>query len=393
VASRGQRLTIVQYAGDFREASSRLATGGEESYRGQRYTVDFVEGLASKLESVTTITGFTDTAYDVTLPSGARAIGAGFLNNDFDGDHVAKLVEQTAPNRLILRTPSRPVMRWAKRNRCRTMLLLADSFNHDTLKNRITWTLLRRYLRDPVFQVIANHGASAAQNLVTMGIDPARVIAWDYPAFDSPADRPSKSIAGNPFTIVFVGMLIAAKGVDDLVQAVAILHDSGLDVRLDLVGMGESERITELVNDSGLAGVATLAGVVPNTEIIDRMAAADVVVVPSRHSYTEGMPLTIYEAYCSRTPLVVSDHPMFLDNVIDGQSGLIYPAGDVAALARQLARLATNPALYASLSEGGHAAWKRLQLPVRWGELIDRWLDESAGGRQWLEQHSFLFQD
>ena len=40
------------------------------------------------------------------------------------------------------------------------------------------------------------------------------------------------------------------------------------------------------------------------------MSAHDIVIVPSRHDYPEGLPMTIYEALAMRTPLVVSDHPM-----------------------------------------------------------------------------------
>lgn len=386
MADRGQRLTIVQYAGDFREASERLATGGTETYRGQRYTVDFVEGLAKHVESVTTITGFTKEPYDVTLPSGAHAIGAGFTG-DFDGKAIARLVERTAPDRLILRTPSRPLLRWARQNRCRTLLLLADSSNSSSLKSRAGRMLLRRHLRDPIFEIIANHGVGAARNLLAMGVDAARVIAWDYPAFDTPAERPAKSEPSSPFKILFVGMLIADKGVDDLVDAVALLQSQGFEVRLELIGKGDDHRVAELIANSGVSSITHLAGVVPNDEIICRMAAADAVVVPSRHRYSEGMPLTIYEAYCARTPLIVSDHPMFRDNVVEGRSGLVFPACDTAALSAQLARLIGDTALYGALSRGGLDAWQKLQLSVTWGELIERWLDDSSESRKWLSGH------
>ena len=50
------RLTIVQY-GDYAEATARFQAGGEENYYAQRYTVDFVAGLAGTpgIERVTVI--------------------------------------------------------------------------------------------------------------------------------------------------------------------------------------------------------------------------------------------------------------------------------------------------------------------------------------------------
>jgi len=41
------------------------------------------------------------------------------------------------------------------------------------------------------------------------------------------------------------------------------------------------------------------------------MRSADAIVIPSRHEYPEGLPLTIYEALAARTPIVASDHQCF----------------------------------------------------------------------------------
>ena len=111
------RLTIVQYAGDFREAAERLSKGGPETYRAQQHTVEYVENLATEIGSVTTITGFTDQAYDVTLPSGAKAIGVGFVDH-LDGRRLAELTAQSRPDLLMVRGPIRPVilqipLKWA----------------------------------------------------------------------------------------------------------------------------------------------------------------------------------------------------------------------------------------------------------------------------------------
>jgi glycosyltransferase involved in cell wall biosynthesis len=387
VTQGSKRLTIVQYAGDFREASERLGKGGPETYRGQRYTVDYVHNLVGQVDSVTTITGFTAEAYDVTLAEGVRAIGAGFTN-EFDGKAIANLVAQTSPDLLILRTPSRPVMYWAIRNRCRTLMLLADSFNEQSLRSRIGQRLLSFFMRFGVFEVVGNHGRSAARQLVSAGVAARKVVAWDFPAFDSPSDRAPKVKPNDARRIIFVGMLMAEKGVDDLVRAVKLLKDDGLVVKVDLIGNGDKDRLASIIEECSLQDAVEIVGSVPNSEIITRMAAADAVVIPSRHDYAEGLPLTIYEAYCSRTPLIVSDHPMFLENVIHEESGLVFRAGDPQDLAAQISRLFTTPDLYAMLSTQGLEAWERLQIPVKWGELISKWLEGSADSRSWLLRQS-----
>ena len=55
------------------------------------------------------------------------------------------------------------------------------------------------------------------------------------------------------------------------------------------------------------------------------MHAADAVLVYLRHAYGEGLPVTIYLGFASRTPLVVSDHPMFVAYLRDCEDVLVAP--------------------------------------------------------------------
>src|SRR3546814_4454683 len=56
-----------------------------------------------------------------------------------------------------------------------------------------------------------------------------------------------------------------------------------------------------MIDRMGLGDHVVLEGVRPNREVFAMMRDADIVVVPSRHDYPEGMPLTIYEALASRS--------------------------------------------------------------------------------------------
>jgi glycosyltransferase involved in cell wall biosynthesis len=114
----------------------------------------------------------------------------------------------------------------------------------------------------------------------------------------------------------------------------------------------------------------------------------DAVVVPSRHEFDEGLPMTLQDALTSRTPLVASDHPMLTPRLEHDRSALIFPARDAGALAQCLDRLANDARLYASLSEASTATWERLRLPVLWGNVLARWLSQDPGDQDWLVQHS-----
>jgi glycosyltransferase involved in cell wall biosynthesis len=142
-----------------------------------------------------------------------------------------------------------------------------------------------------------------------------------------------------------------------------------------------------LARELNLGGQVRFAGLVANEDVPDAMRAADAVVIPSRHEYAEGLPLTIYEALAARTPIIASDHPMFRGALTHDESALVFPAKDIGALASAIRRLASDADLYARLSANSDAAWQALQLPVTWGALIERWLSDSADDREWIREH------
>jgi hypothetical protein len=67
---------------------------------------------------------------------------------------------------------------------------------------------------------------------------------------------------------------------------------------------------------------------------------------------------------------------------------MIFRAGNPRSLADRVVDLLDDDALYRSLSENSVDAWRRLQVPVRWGELIRRWVRDQPADRDWLGAHS-----
>lgn len=89
--------------------------------------------------------------------------------------------------------------------------------------------------------------------------------------------------------------------------------------------------------------------------------------------------MTIYEALSSRTPLVVSDHPMFADHLSQYRAAQIFRASDPQSLADALAQVMSDSSLYESLSNASLKAWEVLQLPVTWGDLLSDWATSPVG--------------
>lgn len=156
--------------------------------------------------------------------------------------------------------------------------------------------------------------------------------------------------------ILFLGRLNRDKGIIDLAAAFADIASHRMDVVLVLVGAEE---------DVPFAHIQEICGVhrerlrrVSFTPKPERyMAAADIFCLPS---YREGFGQVIIEAGASGVPTVASRIYGVTDAVEDGKTGLLFPAGDVAALTQALLKLIEDRGLRQQM--GGAARARALAL-------------------------------
>lgn len=151
--------------------------------------------------------------------------------------------------------------------------------------------------------------------------------------------------------LLFVGRLNRDKGVLDLAQAFARLASHNDDVWLAMVGPDEGSigaRFENLCGDA-MAHVLRI-DYTPTPE--HYMAAADVFVLPS---YREGFGSVVIEAAACGIPAVASRIYGLTDAVEEGATGLLYPAGNIAALHESLAQLCRDHALRTRMGEMARA--------------------------------------
>ena len=141
-----------------------------------------------------------------------------------------------------------------------------------------------------------------------------------------------------------------------------------------------------LGRELGVSDQLEFRGLVPNGEVFDLFRKADVVVVPSHREYTEGFPLTMFEAIGSRTPIVCSDHPMFVPVLKDGLHAALFSGGNAGAFAKAIRRVLTDRDLYARLSANADLTWCALKGPADWRTLLTKWILEGRKS-DWIEQH------
>jgi glycosyltransferase involved in cell wall biosynthesis len=157
----------------------------------------------------------------------------------------------------------------------------------------------------------------------------------------------------NAFVIGFVGRIIVAKGIADLIRAFALLP---LDCYLVLLGDGEFRNEAErLASSLGIGSRIRWIPQIPSLEVPDYMNLLDVLVLPSRttHKWKEQFGRVLIEAMACEKPTVGSSSGE-IPNVI-GNAGLVFPEGDADALADQLRSLRQNAELRYKLGHLGRA--------------------------------------
>ena len=151
--------------------------------------------------------------------------------------------------------------------------------------------------------------------------------------------------------LLFVGRLNEQKGVARLLDALASTRGG---MSLDVVGDGPDAAALRARADSlGLGGRVAWHVARSQQELAPFYRRAAALVVPS---LGEGLGLVTVEAQLCETPVVAFASGGVVDTVVDGETGLLAPAGDVAALAAALDRIQADPQLRAALGRAGRAA-------------------------------------
>jgi len=156
-------------------------------------------------------------------------------------------------------------------------------------------------------------------------------------------------------TLLFVGRLVPKKGVDVLLKALKKLCGK---VRCLIVGDGPlKSNLQLLAAQLGVGDCVTFVGGVRHEEIAKYYASASALVVPSviaKDGDRDGLPNVILEAAASLLPIIASDIGGIPEFVEDGETGLLFKAGDCDALASAIERLLSNESLAKRITKGAY---------------------------------------
>ncbi len=157
--------------------------------------------------------------------------------------------------------------------------------------------------------------------------------------------------ASRDFTIGYVGRLVRQKGVLDLVEAMARLPK---EAHLRLIGSGELEpELRRRALALGLEDRIEFYGRVPSAALPALYRELDVLVLPSRTTpaWKEQFGRVLIEAMACAIPVVGSDSGEI--PYVVGEAGLLFPEGDVEALAARMRALLEDASLREALGKRG----------------------------------------
>lgn len=190
-----------------------------------------------------------------------------------------------------------------------------------------------------------------AQRVIQDGCPADKVVLWTE-GVDTRLFAPGRRESGGPVQVLGVGRLVPVKGWDIAFRALARVR---FDWHFHLVGRGPEEAgLRALADQLGLRDKITFHGGLPRNRVVEAYQRADLFVLPGRvatNGSVEAQGVVIAEAQASGLPAIVGSLGGMPEGILPEESGILFPAGDVPALARAIERLATDRDLCRRMGE------------------------------------------
>ena len=149
--------------------------------------------------------------------------------------------------------------------------------------------------------------------------------------------RAQLGIPEDVFCVGFTGTVRPVKGINVLIDAIAMLPDT---IHACIVGEVRQPELLERVDALGLKHRMHFIG--HRTDAVHLVKNTDICVMPSLER--EGLPRAVIEAMAQARPVVVTDVGGLPELVQDGRCGYVVPPSDATALADRINALASSPA-------------------------------------------------
>lgn len=228
-----------------------------------------------------------------------------------------------------------------------------------SLKNCSLWTSNTSATADAFW------GDVSLPKLIPMGVDCQKFSSGN-------AEILRASLAQDQLLILFVGRLVEKKGVKDLITAYSLLtKEQRNQTHIWIVGDGSERKSLEIQSQSlQLTDKVSFLGKLPNVQLPDYYAAADIFVAPSiidSAGDTEGQGVTLVEAMASGTAIISTDTGGISEVVEHEHSGILVAPQSPLELKSAMIQLLDDRKLREQIAEQGKQsaekyAWSRVGL-------------------------------
>ncbi|WP_198372366.1 glycosyltransferase [Roseomonas rosulenta] len=208
---------------------------------------------------------------------------------------------------------------------------------------RFVWRRADRVL--PVTEVLADMVAAAGVPRELIVVVPNGIDLDDFPDAGEATGRA-------PVVLGFVGFVRAWHGLEGVLRAMAA--DGDPQVVLQVVGEGPAlPALRQLAETLGIAGRVAFLGLATRAEVPRLIAGFDIALQPAAVAYAS--PLKIFEYMAAGRAIVAPDQPNIREVLEHGETALLFPPGDAAALWAAVRRLAQDAALRRRLGAAARA--------------------------------------
>ena len=177
--------------------------------------------------------------------------------------------------------------------------------------------------------------------------DPEKIVV--FPNGVKTADyAASEDLKKDYHKILFLGRICKDKGIDELLEAVSGIHESGREVKLYIGGIFEDQEYKEKI--SKLGDFVEYIGWVSGADKDKYLKECGILALPS---YYEGFGIVVIEAMLRRSAVVASCVGGIPDIIDDGIDGLLVPVKDAAALREGITKLIDDNNLAKELGING----------------------------------------
>ena len=178
----------------------------------------------------------------------------------------------------------------------------------------------------------------------------------------------------DPVELLYTGRIEPTKGLDEVLEAMKLLNEKGIDTKLNLVGWedkkGYVEHLFQKARQFGMENNIVFHGKKQvGKELFSMYRNADIYVIASKGN--EGFPRTIWEAMANSTPVIASNLgsiPHFLDN---GKNVLLVESGSVADIADNIDLLLRDKELRKRLVKNAYILAKENTLEQQAKKLVN----------------------